>query len=179
MAYRWKGIGAAAQPTYQWSRAISKTTRRHSPISPASSPITSSSRSGTASIPSKYRWQPGALSTPPIPRVSAARCSHWSTEEFHRGNTQGKGLLSPAATGKATFSTTEEEAMKRLVTMFGSIVLGLLAAPALAAACPPDSVKVGPVCVDKYEASVWQIYNAELRKQAQQGTLTLANLSRP
>ena len=69
--------------------------------------------------------------------------------------------------------------MKRLVTMFGSIVLGLLAAPALAAACPSDSVKVGPVCVDKYEASVWQIYNAELRKQAQQGTLTLANLSRP
>ena len=69
--------------------------------------------------------------------------------------------------------------MKRSLIMFGSVmVLGLLAAPALAAKCPPDSVKVGPVCVDKYEASVWQIYAADLREQAQKGELTLADLAR-
>lgn len=38
-------------------------------------------------------------------------------------------------------------------------VLG--AAPALAAppdrGCPPDAIAVGPTCVDKYEASVWQV----------------------
>lgn len=36
----------------------------------------------------------------------------------------------------------------------------LLAAPASAQTpkrCPVESVKVGPVCIDKYEASVWQI----------------------
>src|SRR5262245_53925868 len=69
--------------------------------------------------------------------------------------------------------------MKPSMIIFGSVmVLGLLAAPALAAKCPADSVKVGPVCVDKYEASVWQIFNADLRKQAQKGELTLADLAR-
>lgn len=32
-----------------------------------------------------------------------------------------------------------------------------LAAPAAGAKCPPDSVQVGDLCVDKYEASVWEI----------------------
>lgn len=35
-----------------------------------------------------------------------------------------------------------------------------IVAPSLALAgtpCPPDSVRVGPACVDRYEASVWQI----------------------
>src|SRR5213083_1520225 len=34
-----------------------------------------------------------------------------------------------------------------------------LALPALAGTlkCPPDSVKVGTVCIDTYEASVWQL----------------------
>jgi len=83
------------------------------------------------------------------------------------------------ATGEARFSATKKEAMKRSMIMFGSVmVLGLLAAPALAAKCTPDSVKVGPVCVDKYEASAWQIFNADLRKQAQKGELTLADLAR-
>src|SRR2546428_14074261 len=30
-------------------------------------------------------------------------------------------------------------------------------APAGARQCPPDSVEVGSACVDRYEASVWQI----------------------
>jgi len=45
--------------------------------------------------------------------------------------------------------------------------------------CPPDSVKVGTTCVDKYEASVWQIApdNTALVKKVQQGRATLADLT--
>ena len=52
----------------------------------------------------------------------------------------------------------------RIVTALGWFVvlvltLAVVATPVLAGTlrCPPDSVKVGPTCVDKYEASVWQI----------------------
>lgn len=50
--------------------------------------------------------------------------------------------------------------------------------PALAA-CPPDSVQVGPACVDKYESSVWAIPSArrELIARVRQGTATLADLN--
>src|SRR4051812_25494438 len=45
--------------------------------------------------------------------------------------------------------------------------------------CPADSVKVGTVCVDKYEASVWQIppANTKLVKLVQDGKATLAMLT--
>jgi len=45
--------------------------------------------------------------------------------------------------------------------------------------CPPDSVKVGATCVDKYEASVWQIpaNNQALINKVIQGKATLANLT--
>jgi len=45
--------------------------------------------------------------------------------------------------------------------------------------CPPDSVRVGPVCVDKYEATVWSIpaANARLLQRAQRGGATLAELT--
>jgi len=48
------------------------------------------------------------------------------------------------------------------------------------ASCPPDSVKVGPTCVDKYEASVWQIpaSNMALIDKVPQGTATLSDLKR-
>ena len=44
---------------------------------------------------------------------------------------------------------------------------------------PPDSVKVGNVCIDTYEASVWQIppSNTALVKLVQSGKATLAELS--
>lgn len=50
------------------------------------------------------------------------------------------------------------------------------------ASCPPDSVKVGRVCVDKYEASVWNIpnpttANAPLVQRVIAGTVTLADLA--
>src|SRR5262245_34689209 len=45
--------------------------------------------------------------------------------------------------------------------------------------CPPDSVKVGNVCIDTYEASVWQIppSNTALVKLVQAGKATLAQLT--
>ena len=45
--------------------------------------------------------------------------------------------------------------------------------------CPPDSAQVGPVCVDKYEASVWQMdpANVPLVAKVKAGTVTLAELA--
>ena len=42
--------------------------------------------------------------------------------------------------------------------------------------CPPDAVKVGPTCMDKYEASVWQTTDAAIIEQIRAGTVTLAQL---
>lgn len=67
-----------------------------------------------------------------------------------------------------------------LAAFFGLYLV--LATPAGAAAkCPADSVKVGPVCVDKFEASVWEIPNVPANKglinKVKKGTATLANLT--
>jgi|SRR5215813_3219433 len=45
--------------------------------------------------------------------------------------------------------------------------------------CPPDSVEVGPTCVDKYEASVWSIpaTSVELIDKVRQGAATLDDLA--
>jgi formylglycine-generating enzyme required for sulfatase activity len=45
--------------------------------------------------------------------------------------------------------------------------------------CPPDSVGIGNVCIDLYEASVWQIApsNTKLVKKVQDGKATLADLT--
>jgi formylglycine-generating enzyme required for sulfatase activity len=47
------------------------------------------------------------------------------------------------------------------------------------AACAPDAVRVGPLCVDKYEASIWQIPSANraLVKKVVAGKATLADLT--
>jgi hypothetical protein len=44
--------------------------------------------------------------------------------------------------------------------------------------CPPDSVRVGPVCVDRYEASVWSVppANAALLAKVRTGRAVLADL---
>jgi hypothetical protein len=44
--------------------------------------------------------------------------------------------------------------------------------------CPPDSVKVGPTCIDTYEASVWEVPAGSLAliQKIQAGTVTLAEL---
>jgi formylglycine-generating enzyme required for sulfatase activity len=64
-----------------------------------------------------------------------------------------------------------------------ALVLWLVQAAGAAAAltCPPDAVPVGPVCVDKYEASVWSVPdptggNAGLVARIKDGSVTLADL---
>jgi hypothetical protein len=43
--------------------------------------------------------------------------------------------------------------------------------------CPPDSVKVGPTCIDKYEASIWYVPSVltPLIQKIRLGTVTAAN----
>jgi hypothetical protein len=43
--------------------------------------------------------------------------------------------------------------------------------------CPPDSVRSGTTCIDKYEASVWQTTNAAVIAKIRAGTVTLADLT--
>jgi hypothetical protein len=52
----------------------------------------------------------------------------------------------------------------------------LLATPAVSAArvCPNDSVQVGDVCVDKYEASVWSTTDVPTIRKIKRGTVTSA-----
>ena len=63
-----------------------------------------------------------------------------------------------------------------------------IAAPANAAVCPKDSVRVGTTCVDTYESSVWQIKPAtpggtltnqqrQVIDRIQAGTVTLTDLN--
>src|SRR5215470_5120648 len=74
--------------------------------------------------------------------------------------------------------------MKRIgiAPVLGCVAVCLAAAvPAGAGTlkCPPDSVKVGNICIDTYEASVWQIppSNTSLVKLVQAGKATLAKLT--
>jgi hypothetical protein len=48
----------------------------------------------------------------------------------------------------------------------------------LVAGCPPDSVRVASACIDKYEASVWEVPPASvaLIQKIRLGTVTLAEL---
>ena len=60
------------------------------------------------------------------------------------------------------------------------VVAVFVASPGAApgASCPPDSARVGTVCVDRYEASIWQIDSARksLLRKVQDGKATLADL---
>jgi len=70
----------------------------------------------------------------------------------------------------------------------GAVGFVLLAAPVWIGrpgdppACPPDAVKAGSVCMDKYEASVWEVptaggsRNRGLISKIQNGTVRLADL---
>ena len=70
--------------------------------------------------------------------------------------------------------------MRQVTFAAGLVALCCLAIPVHAATlrCPPDSVKVGNVCIDTYEASVWQIppSNTALVRKVQQGKAALADL---
>jgi formylglycine-generating enzyme required for sulfatase activity len=59
----------------------------------------------------------------------------------------------------------------RLVLAVLVVIVGAL--PANARRCSPDTVKVGPLCVDKYEASVWEIppSNTSLIRSVERGRI--------
>lgn len=67
--------------------------------------------------------------------------------------------------------------MKQITVTIVSLGLAAaLAAPAQAKRCPKGSVQVGPICVDTYEASVWEIpaANTRLIKRVQKGRIDAA-----
>ena len=69
-----------------------------------------------------------------------------------------------------------------LYRMFAVAAVSLAAAlpvSALLLRCPPDSVKVGDACIDKYESSIWQLPsgNTALVRAVQLGRATLADLT--
>ena len=69
--------------------------------------------------------------------------------------------------------------MSHIITVTAVCLAAAASGRAATLRCPPDSVKVGNVCIDTYEASVWQIppTNTALVKQVQSGRATLADLT--
>jgi sulfatase-modifying factor enzyme 1 len=69
--------------------------------------------------------------------------------------------------------------MKQSGRIFLGVTFFFFVTSIIAAACPPDSVQVGSVCVDKYEASVWSIdpANKGLIGKVRQGKAALSHLS--
>ena len=59
----------------------------------------------------------------------------------------------------------------------GQMAIFLKRLAGLLSGCLPDSVKVGPACIDKYEASVWRTQNATVIQKIQLGTVTGADLT--
>jgi len=59
------------------------------------------------------------------------------------------------------------------------VISGAVASFAGTLKCPPDSVKVGNVCIDRYEVSVWQVppSNTALVRQIERGRATLDALT--
>src|SRR5262249_2320586 len=76
---------------------------------------------------------------------------------------------------------TKQLMQATLVAMLGSVTFTLNPGMARAAKakCPADSVQVGYVCVDKFEASVWEIpaSNTKLINKVSKGKATLADLT--
>jgi hypothetical protein len=71
---------------------------------------------------------------------------------------------------------------RRLCHLFGIAAVCLAAAlpaRAMVLKCPPDSVKVGDVCIDRYESSIWQVPagNTVLIRDIQLGRATLTDLT--
>jgi hypothetical protein len=71
-----------------------------------------------------------------------------------------------------------DAAMLQGLTVDQIVARAVSEALAAAAQCAPDAVKVGPTCVDRYEASVWSIPadNTALVEKVKRGTATAAEL---
>jgi formylglycine-generating enzyme required for sulfatase activity len=68
-----------------------------------------------------------------------------------------------------------------VVVGYTAVIVAAVPAGAGTLKCPADSVKVGNVCIDTYEASVWQIdpvANKKLVNKVQEGKATLADLTK-
>lgn len=63
------------------------------------------------------------------------------------------------------------------VAAIGNVLNGCSDAAAKSRTCPADSVRVGPICVDKYEASVWEIpaSNTSLIERIRKGQIGTAH----
>jgi formylglycine-generating enzyme required for sulfatase activity len=76
-------------------------------------------------------------------------------------------------------------ATRRTWRMIEGSALGLMLLTGPAGACQPDATQAGSVCIDKYEASAWEVpasspsgrSNRELISRIQDGTATLAALT--
>ena len=76
---------------------------------------------------------------------------------------------------------------QRIGWLVAGLVLGLLGGSALRlipaqagagrALCPPDAVRAGAVCIDLYEASLWQTSDPGLVARIRAGTATVADLT--
>src|SRR5215813_1568293 len=83
---------------------------------------------------------------------------------------------------KGPFDQPHKEGLQMMIRGLLALAFSVtVAAPAFAGTlkCAADSVKVGNVCVDKYEASVWQIApsNTGLVNLVLKGKATLADLT--
>jgi len=58
-----------------------------------------------------------------------------------------------------------------IASLAGVFALSLLAPSPALAACPCNTVQSGPLCVDKYEASIWETKDPKLIEQIKQGTV--------
>ena len=67
----------------------------------------------------------------------------------------------------------------RMLGVAAVCIAGAMPATALTLRCPPDSIKAGNVCIDTYEASIWQLppSNTALIRRVQRGRATLADLT--
>ena len=118
-------------------------------------------------------------------RQGPSFAAHIEHENRQRAAGQGPGgaALTREHDRRENCSPQRQEESRTMKTVGKLLVLTLavVATPVLAGMlrCPPDSVKVGPTCVDKYEASVWQIApsNTALVQKVQAGTATLADFT--
>lgn len=71
------------------------------------------------------------------------------------------------------------DTVRSIATLAAMLVLAAPGAAQTPNQCPIESVKVGGVCVDKFEASVWQIPLTATRaiRRVKQGNVTLADLT--
>jgi sulfatase-modifying factor enzyme 1 len=95
-----------------------------------------------------------------------------STLNYVGGETVANAALVPLGAGALTVIAGVSGA-DLIVDVNGYFVDLGLATPG---ACPPSMVRSGPICIDKYEASVWETTDPLLVAKIRAGAVTLAEL---